>query len=300
MIPQPFTSPPIEAVFASGGRYFVIVAGTTYGVNLVPGWSAACYLDVVTRWEELSAFDFTNEPPVDSTSLEPACPIVWPRQCFAIGLNYFDHAAECGLDIPSSPMVFTKFPSCLSGPFDEIRISSDAVDWETELVVIIGREATSVRSSEAGSYVWGLTMGQDISDRELQWASSPAQFSLGKSRLGFGPVGPSLIPAARIPDIQDVSFDCWVNGEHKQSGNTKNMIFSVGELVSYLSHVCTLHPGDLIFTGTPAGIGSRREPKEFLGAGDVLVTHADAIGTMRNPVVRGSSEGPTGPERGSQ
>jgi 2-keto-4-pentenoate hydratase/2-oxohepta-3-ene-1,7-dioic acid hydratase in catechol pathway len=204
-----------------------------------------------------------------------------PRQVFAIGLNYRSHAEESGMAIPSVPATFTKFPASLTGPFDDVELVGTNVDWEVELVVVIGRRADHVTESDAWSHVAGLTVGQDISDRDLQFAAG-AQFSLGKSRRGFGPMGPWLVTPDEFANPDDLALGCSVDGETVQDARTSDLIFDVPQLIAELSGVLTLFPGDVIFTGTPAGVGITRQPPRALQPGQVLETWVEGIGTIRN------------------
>jgi 2-keto-4-pentenoate hydratase/2-oxohepta-3-ene-1,7-dioic acid hydratase in catechol pathway len=188
------------------------------------------------------------------------------------------------MKLPDVPATFTKFPASLSGPFDDIEIVGDTVDWEVELVAVIGIRADRVNESNGWSHVAGLTVGQDISDRTLQFAAG-AQFSLGKSRRGFGPMGPWLVTTDEVNDPDDLALACAVDGETVQDARTSDLIFSVPRLVAELSAVLPLLPGDVIFTGTPAGIGATRQPARFLQPGQVLETRIEGIGTIRNRCV---------------
>jgi len=212
------------------------------------------------------------------------CPVPRPRQVFAIGLNYRSHAEESNMAIPEVPATFTKFPASLSGPFSDIEIVADMVDWEVELVVVIGRQADRVAEAEAWSYVAGLTVGQDVSDRHLQFAAG-MQFSLGKSRRGYGPMGPWLVTPDEVPDPDDLQLGCAVDGETVQDARTSDLIFSVPQLITELSSVLPLLPGDVIFTGTPAGVGMARQPPRSLQPGQVLESWIEGIGTIRNRCV---------------
>jgi 2,4-diketo-3-deoxy-L-fuconate hydrolase len=241
---------------------------------------------VYDSWAEFVAWAAGAKPTtekLDESALGPVVPR--PRQVFAIGLNYLDHAAESGLRPPDQPMVFTKFPSCLHGPYDDIVLPSANVDWEIELVVVIGRPARGVRAEDAWDHVAGLTVGQDLSEREVQMRGAPPQFSLGKSYPGFGPVGPFLTTLDEVGDRDDLALTCTLNGEVVQSGHTRTLVFPVPELIAYLSGVCTLHPGDLIFTGTPPGVGMGRKPPRYLAPGDVLESTISGLGTMRHRLV---------------
>ena len=212
------------------------------------------------------------------------CAVPMPRQVFAIGLNYRSHAAETGRDVPTVPATFTKYPSSLAGPFDDIAIPGDRVDWEVELVAVIGRRAERVSADDGWGVVAGLTVGQDISDRHLQQAAG-AQFSLGKSHRGFGPMGPWVVSLDELDDPDDLGLRSTLDGEVVQDARTSDLVFSVPQLVAELSAVVTLLPGDVIFTGTPSGVGVARTPPRFLQPGQVLESWIEGIGTMRNRCV---------------
>jgi 2,4-didehydro-3-deoxy-L-rhamnonate hydrolase len=214
-------------------------------------------------------------------------PVPRPRQVFAIGLNYRSHAEESGMDLPEIPIVFTKFPASLAGPYDDIEVIGDTTDWEVELVVVIGRTADRVDEADAWTHVAGLTIGQDISDRHLQFAAG-SQFSLGKSRRGYGPIGPWVATPDDLENPNDLALGCSVDGEKLQDARTSDLIFSVPRLVSELSAVLPLLTGDVIFTGTPGGVGVARKPPRFLQPGNTLETWIEGIGTIRNRIVAGS------------
>ncbi len=222
---------------------------------------------------------------LDPSRLGP--PVPSPRQIFAVGLNYVRHAAESGLPLPERPLVFTKFASALTGPFGEVHLPSASVDWEVELVVVVGREGRHVAAADAWGYVAGLTAGQDFSDREVQSAGSPPQFSLGKSFPGFAPIGPYLVSVDEFADPDDLRVTTTVDSEVKQDSRSSDLVFSVPYLVSYLSSIVTLLPGDLIFTGTPEGVGLGQTPPVYLRDGQVVQTTIETIGSMRH-VMRAS------------
>jgi 2,4-didehydro-3-deoxy-L-rhamnonate hydrolase len=208
-------------------------------------------------------------------------PVPAPRQVFAIGLNYRSHAEESRMTVPSVPATFTKFPASLAGPFDDVELAAPSVDWEVELVVVIGRRADRVAEGDGWAHIAGLTIGQDISDRQLQFAAG-SQFSLGKSRRGYGPIGPWVVTLDELPDPGDLGLGCAVDGETMQDARTSDLIFGVPQLIAELSAVLSLLPGDIIFTGTPAGIGATRQPPRFLQPGQVLESWIEGIGTLRN------------------
>ena len=211
-------------------------------------------------------------------------PVPAPRQVFAIGINYRCHAEETAAAVPDVPATFTKFPASLAGPFDDVEIAGNTIDWEVELVVVIGARADRVAEAEAWAHVAGLTVGQDISDRTLQFAAAN-QFSLGKSRRGFGPMGPWLVTPDELTDRDDLALGCSVNGEKMQDARTSDLIFSVPRLVAELSSVLPMLPGDVIFTGTPSGVGIVRHPPRFLRSDDLLESWIEGIGTIRNRCV---------------
>ncbi len=220
--------------------------------------------------------------PFDETTLDS--PVPAPPQVFAIGLNYRAHAEESGMAIPTVPATFTKFPASLTGPFAEVTLSGDTVDWEVELVVVIGATADRVAEADAWAHVAGLCVGQDLSDRTLQFAAG-SQFSLGKSYRGYGPIGPWLVTPDAVANPDDLALGCSIDGEVLQDARTSDLLFSVPQLIAELSAVLALGPGDIIFTGTPAGIGAMRQPARFLQPGEVLETTIEGIGTIRTTFV---------------
>jgi 2-keto-4-pentenoate hydratase/2-oxohepta-3-ene-1,7-dioic acid hydratase in catechol pathway len=212
-------------------------------------------------------------------------PVTRPTKIFGIGMNYREHAKEAGMEIPGSPVVFTKFPNCLVGPRSNVELSSDFVDWEVELVVVISRRGRRISESQALSYVAGCCVGQDISDRKIQFRDKPPQFSMGKSIDTFGPIGPWVTSIDAIKNPDDLALTCDVAGERMQSARTSDMIFSVSQLIAFLSNSCTLESGDLIFTGTPSGVGSTRDPRRYLKKGEEIVSTIEGLGTLVNRCV---------------
>ncbi|HSP29773.1 MAG TPA: fumarylacetoacetate hydrolase family protein [Ilumatobacteraceae bacterium] len=248
-------------------------------------------MDAYREWESFVAWaaDVRHPTvPLDTSLLR--CPVPAPRQVFAIGLNYRSHAEESGMALPEVPATFTKFPASLSGPFDDIEIVGDTVDWEVELVAVIGTLADRVDEADAWAHIAGLTVGQDISDRTLQFAAG-MQFSLGKSRRGYGPMGPWLVTIDEVPDPDNLALGCRVDGETVQDARTDDLVFPVARLVAELSAVLPLLPGDVIFTGTPSGVGMTRQPPRALQPGQVLESWIEGIGEIRNTCVApGSAE----------
>jgi 2-keto-4-pentenoate hydratase/2-oxohepta-3-ene-1,7-dioic acid hydratase in catechol pathway len=236
---------------------------------------------VYERWEEFLAW--SSGAPLGAgeqlgvESLGP--PVPRPRQLFAVALNYAEHAAETGSDAPTVPQVFTKFPSCLAGPRTDVTLPGAFTDWEAELVVVIGHRAHRVSSGHAWEYVAGLMVGQDLSARDVQRSGPTPQFSLGKSFPGFGPTGPWLVSVDEYGE-GDAEIECVLNGERVQHASTGDMIFSVAQLIAHISSVTPMLPGDLVFTGTPSGVGAHRRPPVFLRDGDRLVSRISRIGEV--------------------
>jgi 2,4-didehydro-3-deoxy-L-rhamnonate hydrolase len=224
----------------------------------------------------------------ESVALEEArlhAPIARPEKLVAIGLNYEDHAAETGAEIPEKPVVFGMYPNTIIGPGEPIRIPpiTEQVDYEAELAVVIGRTARNVSESEAMEYVFGYMNSNDVSSRDLQF-SEGGQWTRSKSIDTFCPVGPHITTRDEVPDPHDLSIRCILNGEVVQDGTTSKMIFSVAELVSFLSSGMTLVPGDIIITGTPPGVGMARDPQLWMKPGDEVTIEIEGLGSLTNPV----------------
>ncbi len=276
---------PMKLANVNGRAALVLADGIADIAAASDGGFGSDPMALFDRWPELVDFaatvDRSTGPLVDA---DLRCPVPAPRQVFAIGLNYRRHAEESGMAIPDVPATFTKFPASLSGPYDDIEIVADRIDWEVELVAVIGKRADRVAEADAWSFVAGLTVGQDVSDRALQFAAG-GQFSLGKSRRGFGPMGPWVVTIDELDDPDDLGLGCSVDGETMQKARTNDLVFSVPRLIAELSSVLSLLPGDVIFTGTPAGVGAARKPPKFLRAGQVVESWIDGIGTIRNRCV---------------
>lgn len=245
---------------------------------------------IYADWESFRAWaDSASDRACDVTFARDqlGSPSPAPRQIIAIGLNYSEHAKESGFAEPESlPPTFTKFVSSLSGPDTTVVLPTGGnTDWEVELVAIIGRTAHRVVVEDAWEYVAGLTVGQDISERVSQLAGPAPQFSLGKSYPGFAPVGPWLVTPDAVPNWDDLALGCAIDGETVQDGRTKELIFPVASLISKLSETLTLFPGDIIFTGTPAGVGVGRKPQRFLRPGETLHSWIEGIGELHQTFV---------------
>ncbi len=243
--------------------------------------------DAIAEWRQIQEWEQKANPlpaqPLDPELLQAPSPR--PRQVFAIGLNYADHADEAGYELPQTPPTFTKFPTCITGPGTEVRLVGDRVDWEIEMVLVIGCRAFAASEHDAWSHVAGVTAGQDLSARDVQLEGPSPQFSLGKSFPGFGPTGPWLVTPDDLEDREDLELGCLLNGEPMQQARTSQMLFAVPELIARLSTVCPLLPGDLIFTGTPSGVGNRRSPQRFLRPGDVLNSQLEGVGSFETRFV---------------
>jgi 2,4-didehydro-3-deoxy-L-rhamnonate hydrolase len=223
--------------------------------------------------------------PIALSALELLPPVGRDAKIVCVGLNYADHAVEGGVDLPQEPLIFAKLPSSLIGPGRPIVLPSlsDEVDFEAELGVVIGRRARRVSVSEAPDYVFGFTCVNDVSARNLQVRDQ--QWTRAKSLDTFCPVGPWIVTADEIRDPQALDIRCLLNGEVMQDSSTSSMVFGVYELVSFISQGITLEPGDLIATGTPAGVGFLRDPPRYLSRGDDVLVEIDGIGCLENPVV---------------
>jgi 2,4-didehydro-3-deoxy-L-rhamnonate hydrolase len=239
---------------------------------------------VYERWREFRAWAATagtdDAAPFRPDELGPPAPR--PAQVFALGANYRSHADEGGLATPEWPMVFAKYVSSFAGPVGEIELPTGAVDWEVELVAVIGQLARNVPAQQAWNYVAGLTIGQDLSERDLQLRGEFPQMSLGKSLPGFSPTGPFLVTPDSFGNPDDLAISCTLDGETVQAARTRDLTFSVPQLVAELSAWLPLLPGDVVFTGTPAGVGLARKPPRFLRPGDELVSEIEEIGSMRH------------------
>jgi 2-keto-4-pentenoate hydratase/2-oxohepta-3-ene-1,7-dioic acid hydratase in catechol pathway len=245
--------------------------------------------EVYPRWAEFEAWARNlREGPVGaigSASREPGSfgpPSPRPGQIFAIGLNYRAHADETGRAHPDDyPVVFTKFATSLSGPVTSVTLPhGGTTDWEVELVVVIGKSGHRIDEAAAWSHVAGVTVGQDLSERRLQRSGPVPQFSMGKSYPGFAPTGPWLVTPDEFDDPDDLELACWIDDERMQHGRTRDMIYPVPRLIHLLSQVTPLRPGDLIFTGTPDGVGIGRTPPRFLRAGERLRSRIEGIGEL--------------------
>ena len=253
---------------ASGGRFGPGLQ------SVYDGWAE------FTRWAATA--DLVSDVELDKALLGSPSPT--PSQVVAIGLNYADHAAETGFEPPKDlPPVFTKFASSITGPYGEIGLPEGGnTDWEVEVVAVIGKEGHRIAEAEAWDHVAGLSVGQDLSERILQFVGQAPQFGFAKSYPGFAPIGPWLVTLDEIPDRDDLALGCSIDGETVQDGSTSKLIFSIPRTIAKLSEVITLRPGDVIFTGTPDGVGLGMSPQRFLRSGETLRTWVEGIGEMEH------------------
>ncbi|MBV6272678.1 fumarylacetoacetate hydrolase family protein [Alcaligenaceae bacterium CGII-47] len=247
--------------------------------DLTPEWLAP------ERLQALAAIDLDKMPLIDP-GVRLGVPVAGVRQFMAIGLNYREHAREAGLDIPKEPIVFSKAITCLSGPNDDIILPQDSVqtDWEVELGLVIGTLARQVSEDDALQHVAGYCLANDLSERDWQTQRN-GQWTKGKSFDSFGPIGPWLVTTDELADPQNLAMELKVNDQVRQHSNTADMIFSVAKIVSYLSQFMTLLPGDVVITGTPAGVGMGMKPQQYLKKGDVVTLRIDGLGVQTQRVV---------------
>ncbi len=280
--------------FGSVGGRAVLVADSLAGFvdiekfsgGKLPSDPMACierWSDVCSLAQSLASAKATELTPLDFNKLD--CPVPRPRQIFAVGVNYKAHAAEMNHGLPKEPLVFTKFPSSLNRPHGQIKLVGEKCDFEAELVAVIAKGGRNISVTDAWSHVAGLCAGQDFSDRALQYANTPPQFSLGKSRAGFAAIGPYITDAGTLATRGNLEMTCRVSGEVMQHTQTDDMIFEIPDIIAYLSSICELFAGDVIYTGTPSGVGAGRTPQRFLRAGDIVETTIQDLGTLRNTCI---------------
>lgn len=235
---------------------------------------------------EKAAQAIQHGQPLDASQLHLLAPVPDPEKVICIGLNYADHAAESGAEIPSQPVVFNKFPSAIAAHEEAIRLPrvSQKVDYEAELVVVIGEGGRNISPEDAMQHVFGYTCGHDVSARDWQLETPGGQWLLGKTFDTFAPFGPHLVTADEIEDPHQLNISLRLNGETMQDSNTRQLIFPIDQLIAHLSSVCTLTPGDVLFTGTPPGVGMARKPPVFLQPGDVVEVEIESIGILRNGI----------------
>lgn len=250
---------------------------------------APSMLDLITQWDQISKTIPTSDAKnlINKNDVNLEAPISDPGKIICIGKNYAKHAAEMGSEPPSIPVVFSKFNSAIAAPGSDITLPSisEKVDFEAELVVVIGKQGRFIDRSDAMSHVFGYCCGNDISARDWQKEKPGGQWLLGKTFDGFAPLGPGIVTVDEIDDPNNLDITLRLNGETMQSSNTSHLIFPIDFLISHLSQFVTLQPGDLIFTGTPAGVGAGRTPPIFLKNGDQLEVEIEGIGKLYNRIV---------------
>jgi len=257
--------------------------GVVLGDTITPTGHAGTLVDLISKWQavkdELKRVAEVG-PAIALSKVELRAPIARPGKIFAIGLNYADHIEESKMEKPQTQVWFTKAATSINAPFDPIEIAkaSEHVDYEVELVAVIGKRGRSISKSDAASYVFGYCVGNDVSER--LWQSRTPQWSLGKSFDTHAPIGPWVTTADEVGDPHMLGLRCFVNGERRQNSNTKHLIFNVWDQIEHLSQAMTLEPGDLIFTGTPGGIGAAMNPRQFLKPGDVVRCEVDKLGAI--------------------
>lgn len=241
--------------------------------------------DILTRLDDLKSIDPQSLPLVEGNPRLGAC-VGQTGKFICIGLNYADHAAESGMEVPPEPVIFAKYTSAICGPNDPIIIprGSEKTDWEVELGFVIGKKAKYVSEADALDHVAGFCLINDVSERAYQ-IERAGQWSKGKSSDNFGPTGPWLVTPDEVGDFDNLGMWLDVNGERVQDGSTATMVYRVPHLISYLSQFFTLHPGDIISTGTPPGVGLGFNPPRYLKAGDVVELGIDGLGTQRQVCV---------------
>lgn len=249
---------------------------------------------VYRRWDEFCQWA-AQQPgvpqPYSADKLGPPAPR--PEQVFGIGANYRSHAAEGGLEVPEWPMVFTKYVSSFAAPTGVVELPTDTVDWEVELVVVVARTAFHVHRDQGWDYVAGLTLGQDLSERTTQLLGQLPQMSMGKSFPGFSPTGPFLVTPDEFDDPENLQLSCLLNEDVMQKASTADLVHTVPKLIAELSSVLPLSPGDVIFTGTPEGVGHTRKPPRYIQPGDVLVSRLEGVGEMRHTFVAAHAQTPS-------
>jgi len=269
-------------VAADDGSTVVDLTGTAVGGVRVTGPDPL--LDLLRAGAPLTAVSLEGHPRLPLDQVHVLAPVGRPGKVIAIGLNYVDHANETGMAVPTEPLTFAKYPTSVTGPYDDVLVPgavTQQVDWEAELALVVGTTCGPGRRGTLDD-VAGWTVGNDVSARDLQFRD--AQWTRGKSLDTFCPLGPWLVTPDEVPDPQALTVTAEVNGVQMQKAPTSDMIFDVATLMDFLTATCTLEPGDVVLTGTPPGVGAFREPPVFLTDGDVVEVAVEGIGTLRNTV----------------
>lgn len=269
-----------KAVLIKDDHYFDVASLSDGAISSDSVEALKFQTELSELYETLSENNATG----NLSEVELGNPVPKSPNCYAVGLNYRKHAEESGMDIPEVPMIFTKHTSCFVGPKANVEMRSDYVDWEVELVAVIGKEGKNIPKENALEHVAGLCVGQDISDRPAQFATTPAMFNLGKSFDTYGPMGPALVSLDLLENCESLDIECKLNGETVQKSNTSDLIFNISSIISYLSEIVSLNVGDTIWTGTPSGVGIASG--KFLKDGDILTSSIEGLGSMENKCVR--------------
>jgi 2,4-didehydro-3-deoxy-L-rhamnonate hydrolase len=282
----------------TGRAHLVAPLGAAlYGVEIAKisnGLFGPSVFDLLEDWPRFQEWVRLNDPAVTTEDalvdpLELDAPVPFPRQIFAIGMNYADHADEVSIARPETPSVFTKFATSITGPHAEVVLSSAEVDWEVEAVAVIGRRGRHIEPAAAYSHIAGLMVGQDLSDRAEQFRNASPQFSMAKSYPGYAPTGPWITTVDELPNPNDLTLECHRQDGVLQQGTTRKLLFDVPTLIAYLSSITELLPGDLVFTGTPDGVGYGRDPREYLRPGDRLISSASGLGSIEQTFISNHS-----------
>jgi 2-keto-4-pentenoate hydratase/2-oxohepta-3-ene-1,7-dioic acid hydratase in catechol pathway len=266
--------------FESGG---VVQTGILVGDSIVATDQPGSMIDLIASWQTCrtlleSVVATGKRHPLSSVRL--LAPVQRPGKIFAIGLNYADHIAESKMETPKHQVWFTKAVTSINGPYSQIQIPNGSffVDYEVELVAVIGKRGRHISKDKAREHVFGYCVGDDVTERF--WQHRTPQWSLGKSFDTHAPIGPWVTTADEVADPHALGLRCFVNGEKRQHSNTKHLVFDIWDQIEHLSHAMTLEPGDLIFTGTPGGVGAAMDPKQFLKSGDIVRCEIDGLGAI--------------------
>ena len=262
--------------------------GIVVGENLVDTGLDGTMMDLIANWDELEPRlrdKAAGEGGVPLASVKLCAPVLRPGKIFAIGLNYADHIAESKMETPTRQLWFTKAQTSVNGPFDPILIAKGTAtaDYEVELVAVIGKGGKQISAARAHEHIFGYCVGNDVTER--MWQHAGPQWSLGKSFDTHAPIGPWLTTSDEIGDPHALDIHCWVNGELRQSSNTRHLVFDLWQQIEHLSVGMTLEPGDVIFTGTPGGVGAAMDPRRFLAPGDTVRCEIEQLGTIEGVMV---------------
>jgi 2-keto-4-pentenoate hydratase/2-oxohepta-3-ene-1,7-dioic acid hydratase in catechol pathway len=258
--------------------------GIVTGDTIAPTGVAGPTIDLIARWDDLrDAVRNAKGAARPLSSVKLLAPIPRPGKIFAMGLNYADHIAESKMETPPHQVWFTKAQTSINGPYDPIEAPTPFVDYEVELVAVIGKGGRRISKADAHKHVFGYCVGNDVTERV--WQHRTPQWSLGKSFDTHAPIGPWIVTADEVSDPHALGLRCFVNGQKRQDSNTKNLVFNLWDQIEHLSQAMTLEPGDLIFTGTPGGIGAAMDPRQFLKPGDVVRCEIDGLGHIEAKMV---------------